>query len=73
MTSLVAPPSRSVIVVPVATGSPPESRRSDAMTVIGPPVSTTAWKVAGAPSVETSTTARSTGCGLRPRPSPKSV
>jgi hypothetical protein len=67
------PAERSIIVVPVSTGTPPVSSRPEATTVIGPPVSMTAWNVAGACGVATSTTARRTGCGLRPGPSPKSV
>ena len=57
--------THAIIAAPNA-GPLPQPRRAEpqAMTVIGPPVSTTAWNVADAPGVDTSTTARRTGCGL---------
>lgn len=53
--------------------SPVRSSTSGAITVIGPPVSMIAANRVDDPGDDTATTARSTGCGLRPRPSPKSV
>lgn len=72
-TSLVVPPRRNIIVPPRSTGSPPAANTSAATTVIGPPVSMIAENRVVDPGAETATTARRTGCGLRPRPSPKSV
>jgi hypothetical protein len=73
-TSNQRPDRRSTVCSPMSVAEEAAaSANAGEITVIGPPVSIMATNITGRNGGPTGTTARRTGCGRKPRPSPKSV